>query len=81
MLYWNPWVAGAGDWPAWPGGDLDVLLADRREHVLGRREVAGLELLRVEPDLACRTLAPAEDVAVLPTPRMRVSVFLIRRVA
>ena len=44
------------------GGDLHVLLADRGQHVLGG-QVAGLELLGVEPDPHA-VVAAAEDLDV-----------------
>ena len=58
----RPASSGDGRLADLAGGDLHVLLADRVDDVL-RRQAAGLELLRVEPDPHA-VVAGAEDVDV-----------------
>ena len=45
MLYWNAWSVGRWVLSNLPRGNLDILLADCAQHVLGG-QVARLELLR-----------------------------------
>ena len=44
------------------GGDLKILRAQRREHFVGA-EIAGRDLIRVEPDAHC-IIAPALELHV-----------------
>ena len=63
IVNWNAWPVGDRRLAELAGGDLDVLLLDRADHVRGG-QVAERHLLRVEPDPhAVVALADVGDVA------------------
>ena len=72
---WNSTSFRAGGGADDAGGDLHVLLADRRHDVGGGEAARRRPCLRIEPD-AHRVVARAEELHVWPTPGMRASTSL-----